>query len=405
MLRCPTCNTEVQLVPDYNFFDSDSIYEMSDPEQTPKEADRDLSGMISDDLGNDNKSIAREGEATNASTPVKKKRIWLRSLILFVVILAIGGGIYFAFSYYRAEQEKNTYAYQISAAREAYNNHLTDEALTYAYKALTFEADSLEARFLIVDIAMEEKDYDTAIATLKEILSIDSDHKNAFSMLLGIYDTLEDYDSIYALKDAELSENLADLLDGYLLDAPKASIAGGTYDDDITITLSASEGSTVYYTLDGSTPDENASVYEGEGIAISEGKTTICAIAFDDAGRYSEIMQEEYEIVYAIPEEPTVSPESGTFRTITFITIGVPNGCTCYYTLDGSVPSTASTVYTGPFAMPQGDHILSVVSVKNGQVSNVVTRTYTYLPEITVNEADQTSEQTDSQNTTQTTEN
>ncbi len=55
------------------------------------------------------------------------------------------------------------------------------------------------------------------------------------------------------------------------VDAPVFSAESGFYDDDFTLTLSADEGCTIYYTLDSSIPDENSTVYS-DGIEV----TNVC---------------------------------------------------------------------------------------------------------------------------------
>jgi hypothetical protein len=62
------------------------------------------------------------------------------------------------------------------------------------------------------------------------------------------------------------------------LDAPTFSLEAGTYDEEQEVTLSAEEG-TIYYTLDGTTPDAESTEYT-EAIVLDEcGEITIKAIA------------------------------------------------------------------------------------------------------------------------------
>ena len=60
---------------------------------------------------------------------------------------------------------------------------------------------------------------------------------------------------------------------------PEFSPAGGSYDESQNVTISCeTPNSTIYYTTDGSTPDENSTMYTGGTITVSE-TTTIKAIA------------------------------------------------------------------------------------------------------------------------------
>ena len=72
----------------------------------------------------------------------------------------------------------------------------------------------------------------------------------------------------------------------------------------------------------------------------------------------------------------------GSFTMPTTITINVPEGCEVYYTWDGSKPTTASTRYTGPIDVIEGNNILSVILVdKHGKTSDVLQCNYKYIPE------------------------
>jgi hypothetical protein len=78
-------------------------------------------------------------------------------------------------------------------------------------------------------------------------------------------------------------------------DVPVLSInpTGGTYQNSVSVTLSATNGGTIYYTVDGSTPDESSTQYTG-AIDITA-TTTIKAIACNDCG-CSDVLGETYII-------------------------------------------------------------------------------------------------------------
>ena len=53
----------------------------------------------------------------------------------------------------------------------------------------------------------------------------------------------------------------------------------------------------------------------------------------------------------------------GDFGVETSVTVTVPDGCSAYYTGDGSTPTAASHLYTQPIKVPEGNNILSVVII------------------------------------------
>lgn len=78
--------------------------------------------------------------------------------------------------------------------------------------------------------------------------------------------------------------------------APTFSPVGGTYDEAQNVTITCeTEGASIYYTLDGSTPT-NASTLYSSPINVSE-TTTIKAIAYDATGAASNVATATYTIV------------------------------------------------------------------------------------------------------------
>ena len=79
------------------------------------------------------------------------------------------------------------------------------------------------------------------------------------------------------------------------VEAPVFGLAEGGYADTQTVTLTcATEGATIYYTTDGSTPDNNSTTYS-DGITVSQ-TTTIKAIAYKN-GNNSTVSTATYYIL------------------------------------------------------------------------------------------------------------
>lgn len=89
------------------------------------------------------------------------------------------------------------------------------------------------------------------------------------------------------------------------LDAPTFSLAEGEYTSAQTVTISAAEGATIYYTTDKSDPTISTSRTEySEPITVSE-TTTIRAIAVKDGYTNSEIAEATYTINSTTPTKYT----------------------------------------------------------------------------------------------------
>jgi hypothetical protein len=90
----------------------------------------------------------------------------------------------------------------------------------------------------------------------------------------------------------------------YIYDAtapttPEASPAAGNFTSNQSVTLTSSDAGSgfknIYYTLNGDTPDNSKTLYDGSAIAVDQ-DMTIKAIAYDNAGNVSDVLEAVYEI-------------------------------------------------------------------------------------------------------------
>ena len=73
---------------------------------------------------------------------------------------------------------------------------------------------------------------------------------------------------------------------------------------------------------------------------------------------------------------PTFSPAGGTYTSAQRVTLSAAEGASIYYTIDGSEPTTASTLYTQPVSIT-ATTTLRAIAVKDGQTSGVAAAAYT----------------------------
>lgn len=86
------------------------------------------------------------------------------------------------------------------------------------------------------------------------------------------------------------------------------------------------------------------------------------------------------------PVSPIIQPAAGTFTDSVTVTItDATPGATIFYTTDGSIPTTASTVYTGPFQLTSPKIVQAIAVVGSSAIStaafNVVPapKTFNYI--------------------------
>ena len=176
----------------------------------------------------------------------------------------------------------------------------------------------------------------------------------------------------------------------YVANAPEFSEPAGSYDDVVHLKLNANTTGTIYYTVNGGTPDTSSNIYTSP-IFLESGYYTVKAIFVNSYGLVSEMVSQQYEINVTIPPKPEISVASGTYEYPEVISVEVPDGCTTYYTTDGTMPTRDSIQYKGPICMPIGDSQFTFITYSAENVASEASMAmYTFkIPEdATVSAAD-----------------
>lgn len=118
----------------------------------------------------------------------------------------------------------------------------------------------------------------------------------------------------------------------------------------------------IYYTTDGSTPDENSTVYTGP-FPVANGQI-VKAIVIAYGQYYSDVATKEISVL-RMPSE-TFNSDTGELTLIEQNTGGV-----IYYTTDGSTPTTESTQYISPIILTQETVVKCISVVDNVGQSKV----------------------------------
>lgn len=163
-----------------------------------------------------------------------------------------------------------------------------------------------------------------------------------------------------------------------IADTPVANYGSGSYPFPITVTLNADIG-TIYYTLDGSTPDDTKTLYEAPIIINSN--TTLKAISIEPGYIDSSILTNTYNKEKCAT--PIVSPASeNILEDLTISITTSTEDATIYYTVDGEDPTINSLLYTAPFIISPKTTVKSF-AIKEGCIdSDIKTEIYHLLVRI-----------------------
>jgi len=161
--------------------------------------------------------------------------------------------------------------------------------------------------------------------------------------------------------------------------APTFSPAAGTYSAAQNVTLScATADATIRYTLDGSEPTATSSQYNGAINVAST--TTVKAKAFKSGMNNSSTASATYTISNPIQtvSTPTFSPGAGTYSVAQNVTLSCSTAdATIRYTVNGSEPTSSSTVYSSPITVAATKTVKAKAFKSGMTASNTASATYT----------------------------
>jgi hypothetical protein len=160
-------------------------------------------------------------------------------------------------------------------------------------------------------------------------------------------------------KDGTNYESLVASYEISVCDAPIISFE--SVSSLVTIT-STTEGSTVHYTTDESTPTALSEGYSSP-FSIST-TTTIKAITIKPGTISSSVT----EMTFSQVATPTIQNNGSNAISITTTT----DGATIYYTTDGNDPTTSSDEYTAPLSESFSGVTIKAIAVKEGMVTSTV---------------------------------
>jgi hypothetical protein len=145
--------------------------------------------------------------------------------------------------------------------------------------------------------------------------------------------------------------------------APAIAPGSESFTSSAQVTMTdTTTGASIYYTIDGSTPTTASTRYTAPFTVSST--TTVNAIAAG-AGLLASPMSSAIYTLTTQVATPTFTPRPGAYTSVQSVTISTSTAnTTIYYTVDGSVPTTISTKYTGPFSVGVTE-TLSAIAVDN----------------------------------------
>ena len=380
-LICEVCGNEIRIVPDFEPEIENSITEalstlaaLQEEEQADKEAET-------------VQEPDKKQEEAKAADKVKeydreeKKRIYERSRQLGVLI-AVGIMLFIAlFFWLFYTYHVQTVSYQLDKAKEYAARGEYEEAISYLDNAYKKDDSQAQILFLKADYFYLMTDNESALQALKQIIDKGiysyEDVEEAYDKMIAIYTQEERYEDINELLLSCKEDSIVNMFQSYMAKEPEFSYVEGDYAEVIPLKLSSNTSGTIYYTTDGTVPNENSQVYTAP-LFLENGDHTISALFINDYGIRSEVVSKFYHINLEVPGAPEVELYSGIYTQPMMISVNEQAGCSTFYTTDDSQPTKDSVPYSGPIPMPLGTTNFKFVNVsEDGIYSDVTMRTYT----------------------------
>lgn len=357
-LYCSNCGAEVQIVSAYNVMEDEFFLDFQNREMA-KGAERDMSYAVG----------VREKKSFYISL--------LAATIGFLILLVI--------AFLVKMNAGNTATGAIPDRFTQFVQALADSdekrAKDFLDQGMSEDPEELSDRFWMAWLYGRQGNREKQIEMLQQILAIDGENIYACRELIGVYVEAGDFEGLHEFYDACAGSRLTVLFADYLVDSPVIGIPEEPMRENDTLTITAADGLNIYYTLDGSSPITNGTLYYAP-IRLKAGTYNLQAAACNEDGYYSKVVSLELTVEkrYQLGM-PQVTPDSGEYLTPQTIYVNVPEGCSAYYTWNGSNPTTASRKYNGGISMPEGNNVLSVILVDAyGNVSSVQRVNYIYMP-------------------------
>ncbi len=361
-MYCPTCGEEVIMVPDFEVELEAGI------EQTISEVAEMMADSVEGD--NDGKAVSTD-KKRNKSPKNNKANVKLKILIAAAAVLGLVFVIGIALivksvrSYYSFDK-------QFSKLEEEFGSGDHEAAIKTAKHVISINPDDERARLMLADSYFTLKKYDESIAVLDGLLNDFPKDISIYERLIANYEAEGDVDSIISLSERADPTISNSLFQDYACENPEFSEEAGNYYGKQTIKLTVSGKGTIYYTLDGSYPDEDANVYT-QPIVLDEGETTIRAVHVNDKGVKSEEVSKTYNIIIVAPATPKLLTQAGDYSIPKLIKLEEPQAGTLYYTTDGTDPTEDSKVYEPPILMPLGKSEFRFAIINDSGESSEVT--------------------------------
>ena len=368
-LYCEHCGEDIHIVPD---FEPEIEYNMEQTlndiaKEMEPETEKDKEDALQD--ATEFQDWDEPSENQTIRHPFRWKFILLALVLVVVAVVCTGFGI--SYSHYHSAE------YQIKCAKDYVAREEYDQAIACYERALEIDPGNITLKFELADIYFQKNNKIEYEYLLREIVAdptaTTEQLESAYGKLIAIYAAREDHKTINDLLQNCGNVNIMSKYQSYMAMEPEFSLQEGYYTSIQPLKLTTFGSGKIYYTMDGSEPGENSSLYTAP-ILLESGDYCVKAIYINENDISSKVVTKNYHIEIEELSAPDVTAVSGDYEFP--INIEVADGEDVYYTTDGSDPTQNSSVYIGPIPMPLGKSVFRFIRIADGRKSEIVEKSY-----------------------------
>ena len=166
---------------------------------------------------------------------------------------------------------------------------------------------------------------------------------------------------------------------------PQFSPVGGPFVQHITVSMAVSDPfASIYYTTDGTKPTSASSLFTADFTWSVLGTTSFRIVAVR-AGYFDSTVVSASVTLHGEGGAAVFSPNGGSFSdSVTISLTSSTPAAFIYYTLDGSTPTAASTLYVGPFSVTKpGATLVKTLVTASTFVAAYADQVFTIQPAVT----------------------
>ena len=247
-----------------------------------------------------------------------KKHKW----IIVVGILALAAVIFL--SVFLVRQHTRAKSNASVALGDHFLSEMNYEQAIVSYgQALDIDPKNISAGYGLAEAYTASAMLSNAEVAYQYILKVDNTQAEAYEKLTDLYlrqnKTEEAKELLQKAAGKTDSERLRQLIQMANPAAPVADYASGSYSQRIRVTLTAEDNGTIFYTTDGTQPDNSAAVYS-EPLILRNGMTDLRAVTINSAGFASETARFEYDIQV---ERVTVQMQDPVIESLVRNSLGI----------------------------------------------------------------------------------